>query len=189
MRADSVLAGRGHLSCLQKMIERSPKKTQDEFINELMKINDKIIPLGVYTKGTDKMNFKCSICGNIWKAKIGHVLLGESGCPHCRKSKGEQRVERYLKNNNIEYITQYTFEDCKDISYLPFDFYLPKYNVCIEYDGEQHTRPAFGEKSFVKTILHDGMKNNYCKWNNINLIRIPHTDFNKIEIILNKLVE
>ena len=24
---------------------------------------------------------------------------------------------------------------------LPFDFYLPEYNICIEYDGIQHFIP------------------------------------------------
>ena len=189
MRADNVLEGRGHASCIQKKLERQVSKTQSEFVEQLKNTNNKIIPLGSYTKGRDKMIFKCLICGKTWKARIDHVLYGESGCPHCRISKGEQKVEQYLKNYNIKYYKQYTFEDCKDTSYLPFDFYLPDYNICIEYDGEQHIRPAFGEKSFYKTILHDGMKNNYCKWNNINLIRIPHTDFDKIEIILNKFIK
>lgn len=189
MRADSILEGRGHNSCIQKKLERKPLKTQEEFVEQLKNINDKIIPFGTYTKGRDKMIFKCLICEKTWEARIDHVLQGESGCPHCRISKGEQKVEQYLKNNNIEYNKQYIFKDCKDKLYLPFDFYLPNHNICIEYDGEQHVRPAFGEKAFYKTVLHDGMKNNYCKWNNINLIRIPHTDFDNIEIILDKFIK
>lgn len=189
MRADSILEGRGHSSCIQKSLERKPLKSQEEFIEQLKNTNENIIPLGTYTKGRDKMIFKCLICQKTWKARIDHVLLGDSGCPHCNISKGEQRVEQYLKENKIEYNKQHTFKDCKDILCLPFDFYLPNYNTCIEYDGEQHVRPAFGEKSFYKTLLHDAMKNNYCKWNNINLIRIPHTDFDKIESILNKFIK
>ena len=37
--------------------------------------------------------------------------------------------------------SQKRFKDCKDKRQLPFDFYLPSYNVCIEYQGEQHYRP------------------------------------------------
>lgn len=85
-----------------------------------------------------------------WEARINHVMYGDSGCPHCKTSKGERRVEQYLKENNIEYNKQYKFKDCKDIRCLPFDFYLPNHNTCIEYDGEQHVRPAFGEDSFIK---------------------------------------
>lgn len=188
MRADSILEGRGHNSCIQKNLERKPLKTQEEFIEQLKNVNDNIIPLGTYTKFSDKMEFNCLVCGNSWKAKISHVILGESGCPHCKISKGEQKVENYLKNNNIKYIKQYTFNDCRDKLPLPFDFYLPCFNICIEYDGEQHVRPAFGEKSFLKTIAHDEIKNNYCKSNNIKLIRIPHTDFNNVEIILDKFI-
>lgn len=173
----------------KKNLERKPLKTQEEFVEQLKNTNNKIVPFGSYSKSRDKMSFKCLICGRTWEARIDHVLYDDSGCPHCKISKGERKVEQYLKNNNMKYHKQHTFEDCKDISYLPFDFYLPDHNMCIEYDGEQHVRPAFGEKSFYKTILHDGMKNNYCKWNNINLIRIPHTDFDKIEIILDKFIK
>lgn len=189
MRADNILEGRGHLSCLQKQIERQPKKTQEQFIQELNKVCTTIIPLGEYTKGYDKIEFKCTVCNNKWKARIDHVLYGDSGCPYCKKSKGEQKIENFLKKNHIQYIHQYRFDDCKDILPLPFDFYLPDCNTCIEFDGEQHMRPAFGEKTFYKTVLHDKMKDNYCKWNNINLIRIPHTDFNNIEMILDQFIK
>lgn len=188
MRADSILDGRGHTPCIQKMVIRQPKKTQEEFIKELKKINNKIIPLDIYTKGRDKMNFKCLICNTIWNSRIDHILHGDSGCPHCNISKGENKIKNFLIENNIKYMQQYRFDDCKDINHLPFDFYLPDYNTCIEFDGEQHVRPAFGEASFYKTVLHDGMKNNYCKWNNINLIRIPHTNFDNIEKILYKFI-
>ncbi len=189
MRADSILEGRGHGSCVQKNLERKPLKTQEEFVEQLKKTNDNIIPLGTYTRGKDKMTFKCLICQKTWESRTEHVVFGDSGCPHCKTSKGEQRVERYLSENKIDYNKQHIFKDCKDKSYLPFDFYLPNYNTCIEYDGEQHIRPAFGEERFYKTVLHDTMKNNYCRLNNINLIRIPHTDFDKIEAILNKFIK
>lgn len=188
MRADSVLENRGHAPCIQKMVIREPKKTQEQFIEELKKTNNKIIPLDTYTKGSDKMDFKCLICDTVWNSRIDHILHGDSGCLHCNISKGENKIKNFLLNNNIEYIQQYKFDDCRDILPLPFDFYLPKYNTCIEFDGEQHIRPAFGERSFYRTVLHDGMKNNYCKWNNINLIRIPHTDFDNIEKILYKFI-
>lgn len=188
MRGDSILEGRGHGSCIQKNLERKPLKSQEKFVEQLKKTNNNIIPLGKYTKGKDKMIFKCLICKKTWEARTNHVMHGDSGCPHCKTSKGERRVEQYLKENNIEYNKQYKFKDCKDIRCLPFDFYLPNHNTCIEYDGEQYVKPAFGEDSFYKTLLHDAMKNNYCKWNNINLIRIPYTDFDKIETILNKFI-
>ena len=42
------------------------------------------------------------------------------------------------ETNNINYIREKRFKDCKNIKPLPFDFYLPEKNICIEYDGEHH---------------------------------------------------
>jgi len=68
---------------------------------------------------------------------------------------------------------------------LPFDFYLPDYNTCIEFDGEQHFnkfRFELDESRLIKTKKRDIIKNNFCEKNNINLLRIK---FNQnIESIL-----
>ena len=65
---------------------------------------------------------------------------------------------------------------------LPFDFYIPEYNICIEYDGEQHYRPVMFDgkddelatKQFEKTKYHDGIKTKYCNAHGIHLLRIPY---------------
>lgn len=70
---------------------------------------------------------------------------------------------------------------------LTFDFYLPEHNICIEYDGEQHFKPIkiFGGNLYFKQIkYHDKIKTQYCKTNNIELIRIPYTKFKNIKQIL-----
>ena len=87
---------------------------------------------------------------------------------------------------------QYKFKDCKCSRCLPFDFYLPDYNILVEYDGEQHYYPvSFGgindDKSldrFIITKIHDTIKTIYAKNNNIKLIRIPYYEFDNIEKIL-----
>ena len=63
---------------------------------------------------------------------------------------------------------------------LPFDFYLPQYNVCIEFQGEQHTN----KKSLLwspDVERHDAIKKEYCITNNIQLIEIPYYDIDNIE--------
>ena len=94
-------------------------------------------------------------------------------------------MKKWLVSKHIDFIQQYKFKDCKDKRELPFDFYLPKYNCCIEVDGQQHEEavPFDGniDKSLQRlkiTKKHDDIKNKYCKDNNILLIRIPQ---NKIE--------
>lgn len=130
---------------------------------------------------------------------ISHRVKDNSGCPKCanKMSKGETIIYDYLKQNNIEFIKEATFKDCKDKQPLPFDFYIPNKNICIEYDGIQHFQPVnFGGdatndkiyQQFLITQKHDQIKNSYCLQNNISLIRISYKDKNNIQQILsNKL--
>ena len=99
-------------------------------------------------------------------------------------SKGEYKIEKVIRDLSIPFYKQYSFKDCKNINKLKFDFYIPKYNCCIEYDGEQHFKPITffgGEKQFNKQQQRDKVKNQYCLNNNINLIRIPYYDYDKID--------
>ena len=108
------------------------------------------------------------------------------------KQEFEEKRSNILDKLNIESKSQYTFEDCKFYNVLPFDFYLPQYNILIEYDGIQHFEPIdFAGKGkewamnrFIDCVIRDTIKNEYCKKNNIKLIRIPYWDFDNIEEIL-----
>ena len=126
--------------------------------------------------------------GHTYETKYSLIKQGIFRCPECAtKYKGEEAISIFLEKNNIPYSRQYKFEDCKIKRCLKFDFYLPTYNMCIEYDGIQHFEPTEhfgGEESFLKTQKRDQTKNNYCKENNITLIRIPYWDFKNIENIL-----
>jgi very-short-patch-repair endonuclease len=69
-----------------------------------------------------------------------------------------------------------------------FDFFIPEFNTCIEYDGRQHFEPIEyfgGFYSLEKQRIKDKIKDNFCKNNNIKLIRIPYYEFDNIEKILN----
>jgi very-short-patch-repair endonuclease len=129
----------------------------------------------------DKRNLwhcKCD-CGNECDVDVNSLISGHTqscGCFH--KSLREQYVESILLENNFAYVSQYTFKDCKNVFCLPFDFYLPEYNCCIEYDGEQHFRPVDffgGEEGFRKRKINDAIKTQYCVDHGIQLIRIPYT--------------
>ena len=72
------------------------------------------------------------------------------------------------------------------------DFYLPSYNLVIEFDGIQHFEPVEhfgGEKNFQITQKRDRDKNEYCKKNNINILRIPYWEFDNIENIICQEIE
>lgn len=132
------------------------------------------------------------LCGSCKRPFVTSLVIYNNNidgkCPDCsEKSYGEYVISLVLDKYGVKYTRQEVFDKtCCDKKPLPFDFYLPDYNLCIEYDGEGHYTPCFGEDHFMSTILHDAMKNWYCRWNNINLLRIPYWKFNNLESILIK---
>jgi len=119
--------------------------------------------------------------------QIAYAHRHGNGCPSCNDSKGEREIKKFLNENSIVYEFQKKFKDCKNKRTLPFDFYLPEYNLCIEYDGEQHFRPSGfsnGIERFEMLKINDKIKTEYCINNNIQLLRIDYQE--KIVEILNK---
>lgn len=126
---------------------------------------------------------KCD-CGNFTLADTGNLSAGHISSCGCLASKGENLIGKILFENNIEYKQQYCFKKCinpKTKYVLKFDFYLPDYNCCIEYDGQQHFQEvSFFTQSLQENQYRDNIKNQYCKNNGIGLIRIPYWNYNKI---------
>lgn len=127
-------------------------------------------------------------CGNLTEVSVGNLMREHTlscGCRH--QSKWEMFIGDYLSSLHISFQPQKRFSDCKNkknTDMLPFDFYLPDYNVCIEYDGEHHFRPMEmwgGYEKFLINQENDYIKNEYCKNNNITLLRLPYT-YSKEEI-------
>ena len=113
-------------------------------------------------------------------------------CKECSKVKslGERKISQYLEENNIEFIAEHRFVDCRDINPLPFDFYIPNYNICIEYQGEQHDRPVDffgGKKAFTIRKKHDEIKEKYCEQNNIHLVTIHYSNYKNLINVLNDI--
>ena len=111
-------------------------------------------------------------------------------------SKGEYLITTLLNTLNIKFEKQKVFPTCcYNNASLRFDFYLPSYNILIEYDGIQHYISQNSGwdtlKKLEKTRKYDEFKTNWCKENNIPLIRIPYTDFNLLseEYLLTKIKE
>ena len=173
---DNILQGRGCCFCRGDKISDKLSKSHDEYVQDLKECNKDIVVLGIYTNSNTPILHKCLIDGNEWYAKPSNILSGK-GCPQCNDSKGEREIRQWLEKNNVEYVSQKKFADCRDKMPLPFDFYLPKYNIAIEYNGEQHYVPNDffgGEKAFISRQKHDKIKEEYCKKNNIGFLCIPY---------------
>ena len=115
------------------------------------------------------------------------MISGNTKSCGCLNSYWEFKIANILKDNNIIFISQKTFDDCvnpKTGAKLKFDFYLPDYNILIEYDGIQH----FQEESMCRDTLkdrqyRDAIKNNWAK-NHCNIIlkRIPYWESKGISL-------
>ena len=112
----------------------------------------------------------------------------------CLVSYWNMYIQQFLEKNKIEYSSEYTI--FIDDNYYRYDFYLPQYNLFIEYDGQQHYAPVrfFGNEEDAKwvherTKEHDKIKNRYCEENNINLLRIPYWETKNIETIINNCLQ
>lgn len=182
IRIDSFQNGSG---CKQCIIDNMKNNTNDVII----KLNDKGFKLlSKYTRNDEKIKLQCEK-NHIFESTYDRIINHGSGCPICNNSKGESKIRDFLENNKIHYKREYKFKDCKFYKELRFDFYLPNYNICIEFDGIQHfeiVKCFGGMDGFIGTKIRDTIKNKYCKDNDIKLIRIPYLEINNIENILIK---
>jgi very-short-patch-repair endonuclease len=188
----SNLHGAGCKKCANKIIGKKLLSNTNDFIKKsnIVHNNYYIYNETIYKNAITKVIITCPIHGNF--EQIPNAHLNGVGCPNCQKSKGELKIKKYLEDNNFIYKEQYKFDNCKNILPLPFDFYLPVYNLCIEYDGEQHFRKFRFEKSDNELLFRqqrDEIKTKFCEKNKIKLLRIKYIDMKKIDKILNEYLK
>jgi hypothetical protein len=151
-----------------------------------------IIPRS-FTMG-GKVEIICAKHGTFYKRPSEH-LRGQ-GCPKCKISIGELEIMTYMDGKNISYVYQKLFSDCRSPKGYPlkFDFFVPRNNIIIEYDGKQHFYSGqFMRGQYMTTTedlkysqIKDKIKDEYCKDKNIKLIRISYIRIGMIQQILEK---
>lgn len=163
------------------------RKTTKAFIHESQHVHDFKYSYDKteYLKNQIKVVIICPIHGEFSQIPLSH--LQGCGCPNCSESKGEKIIDKFLKENNINYTRQHKFSDCRNIFELPFDFYIASMRTCIEFDGKQHFQPVVhfgGIEAHERLKINDKIKNDYCEDNYINLIRIRYDQIDNIQNIL-----
>jgi len=167
--------------------------TTEEFIKRANKIHN-------FTYDYSKSNYKGRIYKIIIKCKLHGIFYQEpnshlkgSGCPKCKKSKGEMAIENYLSSKKFLYETPKTFKTCinpKTGWNLYYDFYLSHKNILIEYDGYQHYLPYHRDKfnldSLEERKYRDNLKTVWARRNNMRLVRIKYTAMKRIPEILRR---
>jgi hypothetical protein len=193
VKPNHTLSGHGCPRCAAKLNGESKRKDVEEYLKELLNVNQNIELVDDYINYNTAILHKCKKCNYEWPISPQHTLRGQ-GCPRCNESHGERWVRQWLEQHKASFIFQHRFKDCKDIFELPFDFYLPHQDVCIEYQGRQHYEPVnFGGindeqalKNLETTQLHDQIKKGYCLSKNIQLLCIPYWE--DVEKYLNKFL-
>lgn len=162
--------------------------TTEEFIEKAKLIHDYDYSKTNYINRRKKVIIGCRNHNpTYWFEQTPADHLSGCGCPKCNISKGEEKIRTFLSDKNIDFKTEYKFNDLKFKSYLRFDFYIPSKNILIEYNGIQHyKRNHFNDsyKDFLLNCHRDWLKRNYAKKHNIKLIIIPYTDIKNIDKIL-----
>ena len=196
-QARVLLMGEGCANCRNTKISQALIKQTEVFVQELEKINPSIRILGEYKGSHAKIKYLCTKCGHEHSATPTNLLTGY-GCPRCKSfSKGEKKIEEFLKHSGIKYEREKSFEDCRDQLPLRFDFYLTEYDILVEYQGKQHYKAVhcFGavkeeaEKNFETTVKHDEIKREFCRRTGHTELEIHYTDMNKCESIILKAIE
>lgn len=192
--AANHLKGHGCPTCMLDKLSDKKKKSQEQFITDATNVHGVYYDYSLvdYHGCFTKVKIVCPKHGVFEQTPSTH--LKGSGCPICRKSKGEERVSAWLKKSCIRHELQYKipndFKCCANKN-IVVDFYLPDYNSIIEYNGEQHYNSVKlwgGDERLKKQQERDVALRLYCRKHNIKLIEIPFTKFDNIELILNKKI-
>lgn len=136
----------------------------------------------------------CDKCKNYeFDIRISDMLSKhEHRCKLCGlidvESKDVKKIKKYLDDKHIKYKQEVKFKTCKDKKLLPFDFYLTNYDLLVEYDGIQHFKNSYGKESFEICKKHDKIKNDWCKENNKDLLRINYKQ-NPVQVLKEYLNE
>lgn len=165
--------------------------TKEQFVNKAKKIHGDIYDYSKvnYINVSNKVIIICPKHGEFEQSVTNHIH-NKNGCPKCKLSTGETKVMRFLEKHKIEYSPQKRFKQCKNKGMLPFDFYLPGKNICIEFQGKQHYKMEKffgGEEGFKLIKINDKIKKEFCKKNGIKLIRIKYNK-NIKEILIKHLL-
>lgn len=150
-------------------------KEFSKYVNDITQGHYKVISKD-YLNNRTPLHIEHMDCKTVYSV-TPHNFKSGCRCPHCKRSHGEYNIQLILEHNNIKYEYQKRFNDCKYKRTLPFDFYLPDYNFCIEYDGSQHYKENhfFMNHSALSLYqLRDSIKDWYCQSHGIYLIRIPY---------------
>lgn len=146
-----------------------------------------------YINSKSILRYICPFHSNSINSIAYYNFYSGQGCPHCKSSKGENKIREWLIKNKIKFEQQYKFDGLKEKRLLSYDFYIPDYNILIEYQGQFHDGTVHKmnphlqkEEDIVNQQRRDELKRNYAKEHNYQLLEIWYWDYDNVESILEK---
>ena len=186
----NLLSGYGCPTCGNTLKHTKQSRSEYEFVERLKEISPDIQILSKYYNNHTNIQCKCLQCGYVWSATPANLLRG-TGCPKHKSSKGERRIIQWLNENNIDFVFQKRFQDLLGIGgrEMPYDFYIPKINALIEYQGNFHdkTDRLQTDEDYKVRVKHDELKKNYARLHNMKYFEIWYYD--DIEDKLNEIIK
>jgi very-short-patch-repair endonuclease len=172
-------------------IECSGSKTHTlESVSKILHEDGYVLLSDSYKNNKTRLQMKCSKNHRI-SIRFDSFVCGKR-CGVCNESKGETAIKKHLTELKLSYLSEYTFDECKDINKLPFDIYVNN-QFLIEFDGIQHfeykENDFFGgENAYEKRQYHDLIKTVYCCDNKMSLLRISYKEFKNIPQIIDQFI-
>lgn len=179
---NTLLTGQGCPVCAKAAAHDRQVKSNEQFLQELAEINPTLKPLEPYYNDHTKILVHCETHNYTWLVAPNKILHRRTGCPKCSLYSNEAKIVDILEGFGYIVEPQKRFDDCCDKLPLLFDIYVEELNLLIEYDGEGHYIPIprggiskeKAEENLRIVQKHDAIKTQYCKDNNILLIRVPY---------------
>lgn len=175
---------------VEKQVNNFLEKTESFLLEHKLKL---IEQSSYVNRNVSELIVKCE---NDHTTTIKYSQLYDNYIPFCticeislNKSSGEREMSKTIQGLDVEFETEWHFNKHPQLkgtgtTYLRFDFFLPDYNLVIEYDGEQHFKDIPHWSSLKSLQRRDQIKNQFCLDNNIRLLRIPYTIKPTEELIL-----
>lgn len=169
IKPNSLLAGNGCSKC-----SGNYHPSTEEWIESAKKVHGDLYDYSrvVYTMNKVKVEIGCKKHGWFWQVPKLH--LSGSGCPICRTSKLEKKIEELLGQEGVIFEAQKKFDWLGNQS---LDFYIPSCNTAIECHGIQHfdcssfwTNSLKPQEALEKIESLDDRKNNLCREHGIDIL-------------------
>jgi hypothetical protein len=186
--------GQGCPVCKYEKIASLLKNDRESFINNSLAIHGERFDYSLvdYTNARTDVEIICGEHGSFWQKPNNH--LSGQGCPVCKSSRGEEVIRLILEKHSIEFEREYMIPGATPR--YRYDFYLPYYNLFIEFHGIQHYKPVEmfgGEEAYKDTVQRDTFKKAIARMMRIKLVSFSYLQLKQLtqeqfeEIILRRI--